>query len=367
MTKLNKKEQIEFYENKRLDERVVRWDAYRINQLSYANNLLLTLNLAFLGFLTTKNTLELAPGFLLGSIQILCGVSLIASFVSGLLLVLNRLKDFRLTAKLTKKRRRNKREKKTYCSNLDYEINKLRKKTKYLGNRSWCLFNWQIWTFSIGVILGVTFLILQANIGNMENSHSKIGILAYGSLIDNPGEEITAVTIKRIACETPFEVEYARSSKGRGGAPTLIPYASGAKVNAKILILDDKVSLTEAKNMLYRRETGLSREYSHSENPGVNTVIIKELSDFEEVKTVLYTSIGSNIDENWDAETLADLAIKSLKSQAGENKRDGVSYLLNAIANGIITPLTNTYKEAILNKTHSTSLEEVYQKREELE
>lgn len=148
MTKLNKKEQIEFYENKRLDERVVRWDAYRINQFSYANNLLLTLNLAFLGFLTTKNTLELAPGFLLGSIQILCGVSLIASFVSGLLLVLNRLKDFRLTAKLTKKRRRNKREKKTYCSNLDYEINKLRKKTKYLGNRSWCLFNWQIWTFS---------------------------------------------------------------------------------------------------------------------------------------------------------------------------------------------------------------------------
>lgn len=37
-----------------------------------------------------------------------------------------------------------------------------------------------------------------------------VGILAYGSLIDNPGTEIKQVVVRRIEnVETPFEVEFA--------------------------------------------------------------------------------------------------------------------------------------------------------------
>ncbi len=55
---------------------------------------------------------------------------------------------------------------------------------------------------------------------------------------------------------TPFEIEYARSSSGRNGAPTLVPVpdGKGSKVNAKILVLKDEVSLQKAKDILYRRE-----------------------------------------------------------------------------------------------------------------
>ena len=41
----------------------------------------------------------------------------------------------------------------------------------------------------------------------------KIGVLAFGSLIQNPGEELQSKTIMRIKTKTPFPVEYARISK----------------------------------------------------------------------------------------------------------------------------------------------------------
>ena len=52
----------------------------------------------------------------------------------------------------------------------------------------------------------------------------KIAILAYGSLIDEPGEELENCIVNRLGpILTPFKVEYARSSRTRGGAPTLVP------------------------------------------------------------------------------------------------------------------------------------------------
>ena len=54
-------------------------------------------------------------------------------------------------------------------------------------------------------------------------SKHRIGILAYGSLIDEPGLEIEQLIIHRINCLTPFKVEYARKSGTRGDGPTLIP------------------------------------------------------------------------------------------------------------------------------------------------
>jgi hypothetical protein len=52
-----------------------------------------------------------------------------------------------------------------------------------------------------------------------------IGILAFGSLIDDPGEEIAnVISGDPIIVETPFPVEYGRFSLSRGGAPTLVPH-----------------------------------------------------------------------------------------------------------------------------------------------
>ncbi len=83
---------------------------------------------------------------------------------------------------------------------------------------------------------------------------SRVGILAFGSLITCPGSEIGPQIVERIDIKTPFPIEFARySSKTRGGAPTLAPVRSGGTfVNAKVLVLNDGVSVDEARNRLWR-------------------------------------------------------------------------------------------------------------------
>jgi hypothetical protein len=84
----------------------------------------------------------------------------------------------------------------------------------------------------------------------------KIGILAFGSLIQDPGPELEPRIVMRIKTQTPFRVEYARfSGKTRGGAPTLALHRGGSPVSAEILVLDDVVTTVQATNMLWRRET----------------------------------------------------------------------------------------------------------------
>jgi len=84
---------------------------------------------------------------------------------------------------------------------------------------------------------------------------NKIGILAYGSLINDPGEELKKYIIDKIPVITPFKVEFARKSIGRDEAPTLVPVEKGGTyVKAILLVLEEGVSEEEAKNMLYRRE-----------------------------------------------------------------------------------------------------------------
>jgi hypothetical protein len=69
---------------------------------------------------------------------------------------------------------------------------------------------------------------------------STLGILAFGSLIDCPDWEIKeAVVDRKSGIWTPFSVEFARASRTRAGAPTLVPVDSGGgKVLAHILVVD---------------------------------------------------------------------------------------------------------------------------------
>ena len=66
--------------------------------------------------------------------------------------------------------------------------------------------------------------------GPADHPRSSVGILAYGSLIADPGVEIGPLIVRRIETLTPFSVEFARFSATRGGAPTAVPHSSGKRV-----------------------------------------------------------------------------------------------------------------------------------------
>ncbi len=197
---------------------------------------------------------------------------------------------------------------------------------------------------------------------------SKIGILAYGSLIFDPGEEIQSVIDNFIEdVKTPFKVEFLRQSKSRDGAPTLVPVKEGSNygdyVKAKMLVLKSGVSEKEATDMLYRREiskVGNDEESDPSKTPGSNTVSICKYKYSEELKTVLYTKIKRNIDTP-TAKNLACLAIKSACFKAGKQRRDGISYLIDVKCSGIKTPLMPEYEKEILRKTNSKTLREAWE------
>jgi len=138
-----------------------------------------------------------------------------------------------------------------------------------------------------------------------------VGILAYGSLIDEPGPEISEAAIgTKHDVLTPFRIEFARKSNSRGGAPTLVPVAEGGNhVCSRIFLLDTPED--EAANRLF---TPLS------------------------------------------AENLARLAIASVgKAKLG---LDGISYLIAAKSNGIATALSAEYETEILQQSQCQSLEE---------
>ena len=194
----------------------------------------------------------------------------------------------------------------------------------------------------------------------------KVGILAYGSLIEKPGDELNLKIVYRVEnVITPFAIEFARKSQKRNYAPTVIPVKSGgANVKAQILVLSADVTIEEANNLLWRRETGREGQnckYTRPDNPGENHVLVEFVSGFYDVETVLYTNIGSNIEEI-TASNLASLAIASAKSSSGKSMDDGISYLISLNRQGIKTALSAEYEEAILEQTNTSNLEEAWEK-----
>ena len=189
-----------------------------------------------------------------------------------------------------------------------------------------------------------------------------MGILAYGSLIEDPGQEILVAIARRIEnVETPFRVEFAHCSTKRDGAPTLIPVKKGgSQVRAVILVLNENVKLEETESMLWRRETnrvGSLETYSHPDTPGPNTIIVERLHAFRGIETVVYTRIAENISP-LTPERLAELAINSVRGRAGAQERDGISYLIVAKRNGIRTPLMENYEREIMNAVPANTLEQ---------
>ncbi len=189
-----------------------------------------------------------------------------------------------------------------------------------------------------------------------------IGILAYGSLIPNPGAEIAPLIVRRVTgVETPFSIEFSRSSRVRDRAPTLVPVArGGARVSGVVLVLEDAVTETAAQDMLYRRErnrVGSSDVYADVDPADPDSAFLGRLDSFAGMDVVLHAALRANI---WEptAELLACLAIESAAAPSGATGRDGISYLMDAKRSGIVTPLMSGYEAEILRLTGGRDLEE---------
>ena len=84
----------------RLNERFARWQQLTIKQLSFTNNLFIGFTLGLLSFLLSQTSLIISPLcweiiFYLSSLIVLC-----ISLIIGIILVINRLIDFRETTQL---------------------------------------------------------------------------------------------------------------------------------------------------------------------------------------------------------------------------------------------------------------------------
>jgi hypothetical protein len=196
---------------------------------------------------------------------------------------------------------------------------------------------------------------------------SRYGIFGFGSLISDPGEELANATGKREDLETPFAVEYGRSSNTRGGAPTLVPVKTGgAKVKATVFVLKGQISEQEAENILYRRElhkVGSGRTYDPSAKPGKNSIVVAAWPKLIGLEKIFYTDFGdSGKLANPTPALLAKLAVASARNGEVPEGNDGISYLLNAKKAGIVTPLSADYEKEILRLTGAASLEQALAK-----
>ncbi|MFA5837327.1 MAG: hypothetical protein WC837_10270 [Bellilinea sp.] len=191
-----------------------------------------------------------------------------------------------------------------------------------------------------------------------------IGILAYGSLIADPGWEILEQTSNLIrSVETPFPVEYARRSKTRANAPTLVPvpFGKGDPVQAAVIVLKKEFLLQQAMDILYRREIhriGDTRKvYYEPDSQDTQKMRIVQLHEFAEIDTVLYTKLATNfqpiLDDEYNDHQKSDLlctaACESLTEETFHTCQDGIHYLNAAIHSGVKTRLTELYAQAILN------------------
>ena len=130
-------------ENKK--ERFVRWQGKSLDYLSYVINLILGLSIAGIGFeakMLSEDSFRPA-GFAKTAFVLSIASTLLASAV-GFACIINRLKDFRDTAAIARKKSKDE---------YDGELYELRDLVGILGKRTRRYFNWQAALFCIGVVL----------------------------------------------------------------------------------------------------------------------------------------------------------------------------------------------------------------------
>ncbi len=170
----------------------------------------------------------------------------------------------------------------------------------------------------------------------------QVAVLAYGSLIVDPGPELRALIVERRQCRTPFPVEFGRASRRWGGGPVLVPHGAGGPVDGALLVLSPTATLGQAAEALRERE-GL---------PTADGVVQVEMDD---PRLVLAASLPRNLPRpDLRPEALARRAAASVAA----GPRNGVAYLRLVMACGVRTPRTEAYAEALLRLSGADGLEE---------
>jgi uracil permease len=203
------------------------------------------------------------------------------------------------------------------------------------------------------------------------NQRYPLGILVYGSMMTDPGKEMTRYVQTTIPVITPFAVEYARKSKNRSNAPVLVPVKDdGTKVKAQILVMKPDISEQMACDLLYRRAINFVDEtaivYSDKEKHENSGLQIQYIENFGNVDKVFYTAFMPNIENivnpeispDDKAKELAYLAIESLNQDTFCMQRDGIRCLIEDLSSGIHTPLSKFYVREIINRAAANDLNE---------
>jgi len=196
-----------------------------------------------------------------------------------------------------------------------------------------------------------------------------IGILAYGSLITHPGDEIESVLDHVISdVLTPFPVEYARRSRSRADAPTLVPVPAGCgtPVNAVLLVLKKYTRKKKAQSFLYRRELHQEGDLKviyddQMQRQKRDAMVIESIKNQFGLSVIYYTALKPNFTEILDAKRtleekaklLARAAIDSVTQETSAKGMDGIQYLADNIEAGVVTTLTDPYAHAILRKAEN--------------
>jgi hypothetical protein len=173
-------------------------------------------------------------------------------------------------------------------------------------------------------------------------SENNLAIFAYGSLLSDPGEKLGPRIIARLPGPSPWPIEYARRAKLRGDGPTLVIHPSGASVQGKLLVLDvHSDAIDDVEEWLWEREGKPPRA-------GLKRMVWKGF------KVVLYCELEANLgDVALTGELLAGFAIESVRKNPARN---AIRYLAQNIEQGVITPLTYEYRDAILRATGALDL-----------
>jgi len=134
------------------NESYIRWQNIRISQLGFANNLILGISIALIGFIldflqTDDLVLNSCQKFLFW----VGGSLTLVSIGFGLYVVFNRLEDFRLTAQIARKRETGKTD----------GIEDDRSESKVLGTKTWNCFIWQVSTLIVGFLLNLVLVLIE--------------------------------------------------------------------------------------------------------------------------------------------------------------------------------------------------------------
>jgi hypothetical protein len=160
----------------------------------------------------------------------------------------------------------------------------------------------------------------------------QIAIVAYGSLIYEPGEALAELVQETEPCRTPFPVEYGRHSRKWGGGPVLTVDPRGEPVDGLRMVLKPGLPLGRVIDVLALREGISSAE---------GIIQIDQPGPLAHLTCALPRNLAT---ADMDPAALARRAASSVRN----GDLNGVAYLREAVQAGVRTARTDAYVAALL-------------------